>query len=609
MLLVFGYDKISMVTPEWTLLSFRYDLMTAAYFVFPTLLLSIFAIFFKTRAIYESVKKFYAIFVLSVTIFFAALNVGFFFEYKSQFNQWILGIFYDDFVAIMATIFKTYPIFLILLAIFAIIAFSHFAVSYIFNRTENLSQPKTVSGKFVVLALIAPPFIFCLRGATLDTRELRASDAIISESAFLNNLIPNSAYCIRQELKTHFEFLSFDNSLKFFDAEESEIPRLAGELFGRAYADIDSALEKTAKGSPLPAQPSHVFLIIMESHSAWPLFDEYRPRNLLPETDKILRRSLGTKYALPAGICTIDSVTSILGGLPFAMLSAACIPDYPADFSIAHPMNDFGYTTRFFTAGSTKWCNIRDFVRKIGFDESLGGDMMDEDFMHEWGLPDRIYFDYLSRFDYGEKSFNVILTVSNHPPYDVDLKAEGCPNDISDPLENKVQHHWYADKSLGNFVRKMRARYPDALFIITGDHPARLNPPYLGEEFENRMCVPLMFAGAPIEGANLEGTLSFASHMDIIPTLVELLAPAGYKYKAWGRNIASSEMRFEPVNPYSVFYKGTLWNPKTTNCPREAREILKAYQALAYWRSVKGPEFPKHGEEAGGDGRKDAEKK
>jgi phosphoglycerol transferase MdoB-like AlkP superfamily enzyme len=256
-------------------------------------------------------------------------------------------------------------------------------------------------------------------------------------------------------------------------------------------------------------------------------------------------------------------------------------------------MNDYGYTTRFFTASSTEWCHIGQFVRKIGFDESLGGNMMDEEFfLHDWGVPDRLYFNYLSEYEYGEKSFNVILTVSNHPPYDVDIKGEGCPNEITDPLENKVQHHWYADKSLGDFVEKMRARYPDALFIITGDHPARLNPPYLGEEFENRMCVPLMFAGRPIENANLVSDLKYASHMDIMPTLVELIADKDYEYKSWGESLLTPARRYEPLNPYSIFYNAKLWNPKTTTCPPEAREKQRAYLALAYWRSVKGSDFP-----------------
>ena len=590
-LLWFGYDKISFVTPEWNLLSIRYDLMTAAHLVFPTFLLSIFALFFNARKIYDRLKKIYAIFILGLSIFFAALNIAFFSEYKSQFNQWILGIFYDDFVAIMSTIFKTYPIFLILIAVFAIFAFAYFVVSYVFNKTANLPLSKRLSMKFAIITLIV--FVFCLRGATLDKRELRPSDAIITDSAFLNNLIPNSAYCIWQELKTHFEFLSFDDSLKFFDSSEAEISELGEKFFGAKYPDINAALTFKAKGSPLSAAPSHIFLIIVESHSAWPLFDEYKDRNLLPETDKLLKKSLGTKFALPAGICTVDSVTSIVGGLPFAMLSAAAIPDYTDEFSIARPMNDFGYTTRFFTASSTNWCHIGNFVKKMGFDESLGGNMMDEEFfLHEWGVPDRNYFDYLSKYDFGEKSFNVILTVSNHPPYDVNLKAEGCPNEITDALENKVQHHWYADKSLGDFVRKMRERYPDALFVITGDHPARLNPPYLGEEFENRMCVPLMFVGAAIESENLVSELKYASHMDIAPTLVELIAPKDYEYKTWGNSLMSAARRYEPLNPYAIFYKGELQNPKSTNCPQEARQRQKAYMTLAYWRSVKGPNFP-----------------
>lgn len=593
LLVGFGWEKLPLITWDWAVLSFRFDLMTCTHLILPTLALSFIAIFFGERKIIARLKRLYASFILALSMFFAILNVVFFSEYKSQFNQWILGIFYDDFTAIMMTIIKTYPIFLIVLGIFAIVVASVACTKFVFKSTANLENFKSLRAKVAAFAACIFLVAFFMRGAKIEGKEPSPRDAVISESAFLNNLIPTSAYCIRHELKTHFEFLSFSDSLEFFDASADQIADIAKKTFKRDVSSIDEGLTRKAKGSPLKEKPEHIFLIIAESHSAWPLYEKYKSRNLMPETRKLLKNSLGSSHALSAGICTVDSVTSILGGIPFAMLSASCIDDYPSDFSIAKICKDMGYKCNFFCASSIEWCNIGVFTKKIGFDENFGGNVMNEEFyLHEWGVPDRQFYNYLLARNYDTPSLNVILTVSNHPPYDVNLKAEGCPNQIDNPLENKVQHTWYADNRLGDFIKKMRKKYPNSLFIVTGDHCARLNPEYLGEDFENRMCVPIIFSGKPIEDASLARQVGPSSHMDIIPTLTEMIAPKGYEYKAWGSNLMERERFIEPINPYAIYYGGKLLNPKTSTCPDEARRKMNNFMALAYWRAVKGSQFP-----------------
>lgn len=593
LLLFYGADKIDLVSPLWVFTSLRFDLMTATYLIIPTVFLSFYTLFFGERNLVEKTKRAYFSFILAFSIFLSSLNFVFFYEYKSQFNQWILGIFYDDFVAIMTTIIEGYPIFPILLGVFFIIILSRFISLLVFKKTAHLKNFVSRKSKYIALLIALPLFILCMRGGKIEGKSLDKKDAIISDSAFLNNLIPSSAYCIRHELKTHFQFLSFDDSLEYFDASFSDIPSILKSLYSvKNPSDIDSALTQKASGSPLAKKPSHIFLILAESHSAWPLYEKYQYKNLMPETLKISKNSLHSLHTLSAGICTVDSVTSILGGIPFAMLSASCIPNYPTEFSIAKYAKALGYKSRFFCEVSLDWCNIAQFTSHIGFDQNFGGDIMDDEYkLHAWGVPDRQFFHYISGVNYDTPTLNVILTGSNHPPYDVDLKAEGCPNDITDSLENKVQHFWYADKQIGDFVAKMRKRFPDALFIITGDHSARLNPPYLGEEFENRMCVPLIFAGKLIEDANLVREIPSASHMDIIPTLVELLAPKDFEYTAFGSPIFK-ERRAPAANPYSIYYESKLYNPATKNCPKKARKALNNLMALSYWRAVKGSKLP-----------------
>ncbi|MBR4596926.1 MAG: sulfatase-like hydrolase/transferase [Opitutales bacterium] len=606
LLLAFGADKMELITAKWVWLSARFDLMTSSYFLLPAFLLSFIAIFFGDKKWIEKAKVGYAVFALSLSLFFAALNVCFFYEYKSQFNQWILGIFYDDFRAIMMTIVKSYPIFQIALALALCTFLIYLSVKFVYRRTDGFSTFDKLRTKLLAFALSAPVCAFCMMGADIEGEPLSPASAVISESSFLNNLIPNSAYCLRFELKTHFEFLSFEDSISFFGVKKSELKKIASELLGggRELENIDEGLKRVAQGSPLKTKPSHIFLIIAESHSSWPLDPQHRHRNLMPETLKLCQTSLATTRAVSAGISTSDSTTCILGGIPFAVLSPGCIPDYPTDFSLANLMRDFGYTPNFFCGAAMSWCDIGAFCKKIGFEETVGGDEISPlyyDF--EWGVPDREFFKYILNRGFDKPSFNVILTVSNHPPYEVDLQKEGCPNEIDSPLERKVQHMWYADNCIGEFVRNIRAKYPDALVVITGVHNARLTPKYLEDKIEYKMCVPLIFTGAPIEEAGLARECGYSSHIDIIPTLVELLADKGFEYKAWGTPLFMQSAKSPELNPYCVVYGGVLRDAKSIECTPEARRYMNSFLALAYWRAARGSEFPTQAEIDDEEGR------
>ncbi len=107
---------------------------------------------------------------------------------------------------------------------------------------------------------------------------------------------------------------------------------------------------------------------------------------------------------------------------------------------------------------------------------------------------------------------------------------------------------------LGSFVRKMQQRYPDALFIITGDHYSRryLHPrPNLYELTH----VPLVIYGNGVKSSMLNAQ-KIASHMDIAPTLLNLIAPANTAFYSVGQSL------FSPTAERTVFGFQTVRNNK-----------------------------------------------
>ena len=78
----------------------------------------------------------------------------------------------------------------------------------------------------------------------------------------------------------------------------------------------------------------------------------------------------------------------------------------------------------------------------------------------------------------------------------------------------------------------MENRVPLPLFVITGDHYGRR---FINSQptFFEKTTVPLVLYGKEVlEGITLPDNVA-GSHIDIIPTLVELTAPEGFFYHAF----------------------------------------------------------------------------
>ncbi|MDG1038997.1 MAG: sulfatase-like hydrolase/transferase, partial [Polaribacter sp.] len=96
-------------------------------------------------------------------------------------------------------------------------------------------------------------------------------------------------------------------------------------------------------------------------------------------------------------------------------------------------------------------------------------------------------------------------------------------------------HLWYADKALGDFVAKAENKYSNALFAFTGDHYGRKfinGSPTLYE----RSSVPFILYGKSV-AENSKRVFTPGSHIDITPTLIELVAPPNHTYYSFGNSL------------------------------------------------------------------------
>ncbi len=585
-LLIFP-DPNTEITLSWLLLALRFDMLTAAYFLIPSALCSILSFWCKSD--FSIIKKWYAIVAMCVSFFIATINVCFFYEYKSQFNHWIFGVFVDDYSAIVETIIQDYPVILISVCVCVAFVVVVFLTNYVYRKTETLSY---VSLKSTIKIFLTVLYVFVmfvmLRGGKLSGRPLQLRDIAITPSSYLNNLVPTSAYCLKVEISKYLRF-SGKSGLKSLGVKERDIPYFVKELFKTNSTSIDDVLTYTKKGEPLlKNKPKRIFVIIGESNSAWPLVYSLPDYDVCPQQKDLIKGAFHCKKALPAGLGTMITVSSIISGIPATDLFVKGVYRQANDYSFAGHMKRLGYKATFFYAGQSTWLQLDEFARFNNFDNVVGGEKMGNLYgLVEWGLRDKDMFDYIASLDIPENSFNMVLTVSNHQPYDVDLVKEGCPVEPKTDMDNKIWHHWYSDKAIVEFVRKILKKYPDSIFVITGDHPSRMLPKQLDSDILANNTVPIIFIGGKKCSLNAR-EIDYIIHLDIMPTLVDLIAPDGFEYKTWGSSAFNPIRRLPPMNTNVVIYNGRIIAVNSNNCPDEYKQAHKMYMALAYFRSVSG---------------------
>ncbi len=97
------------------------------------------------------------------------------------------------------------------------------------------------------------------------------------------------------------------------------------------------------------------------------------------------------------------------------------------------------------------------------------------------------------------------------------------------------------DMAIGKFVNKAEKKYPNALFAFTGDHFGRKfinGSPTLYES----SSVPFILYGKSIVGKS-ESNCNPGSHIDIAPTLIELVAPSNFTYYSFGNSLLNNKRK------------------------------------------------------------------
>jgi phosphoglycerol transferase MdoB-like AlkP superfamily enzyme len=595
------------------LMGFRFDCTAIAYFLLLPLILLLLLSPFGKFSIIRTFRKIHQILFVILSTLICVITINYFKEYGDQFNHFLFLALYDDQKAVMNTILVDFHPIINSLIIVVTIILGVFIFRYFENKEQIyriLNKIKFKGSKYAIIILFLYFFVAGIRGSFSSIPVLREYSGISTDN-FLNKTIINPFRSLKYAIK------DFNRLNEVGDKN----PYMSDAEFKAAFPQdkVTDIVKKTAQGATIE-KPKQIFIVVMESYDSWPLMDKYLAFNFSSQLSAIAKNGTHFSHFLAAGNTTIDSFGAIMTNVPNCGINLSHIGTTTAPFetSIFTQFKKLGYETNFYYGGYLSWENIGDLSKYYGVDRIYSGvDGGGRTDTGGWGIEDEKLFNLvMEHTDKNKYSLNIILTTSYHAPYTVDLDAKGFPYKSTDDFPASVKkyydgamnikelgHLWYGDKAIGDFVRKAEKEFTSSIFNFTGDHFGRKFPNSKPNLYEKSSVAYIMYGNSIPKSLNLTP----GTHIDIMPTLIEMIAPKGFEYYSFGESMfakgKNEGIAFDKMidgNDLYYFPKGSniekidLTTFKETNLKRSSLELKhNKLMALAWYYTMKGNDLKK----------------
>ncbi|MDY6052789.1 MAG: sulfatase-like hydrolase/transferase [Anaerovibrio sp.] len=546
-------------------------------------------------------------------------------QFHSRFNQLFFNAVNDDMYALFISFIQEFNLIPRLIGAIAMTVILWKLLQYLWGKCDYLigqvrDAAKSLHYGLQVLLALMLVIIYIWGRLVIFGGSLSLENAVDWENAgvtkdeFLNEVILDDYQALYRGYRMNSRMLAC-NGLNF---TAEQIKQLAAQLSGKpADSDnLDVYLQREAQGAQI-AKPKHIFVIVSESYANWPLLPQYEKLHIADGMKGVIAAA-DSDYCpamLPNGSSTVSAVTGIVTGLADANLYLTTMPESfkePYPTAIAPQMEKLGYATSFWYAGPATWERVGAFTTAQGFQHFYSrGDMPENAAGSVWGCDDEyLYEAVLQGVPQEQDTFSVVLNVSNHSPYTIDLEAKGFPEEtvrsaLPEELQNdagllkELGHYWYADKEMAEFITKIKAKYADALIVVVGDHGDRYNLEKMPGLYE-RYTVPFIITGNGVHKGLLLPD-SAGSQIDIGPTLLELIAPKGFKYMSIGSSLSRNNRMGINYGFYITRdFIGESYNdpPKMQAIPsgtgkavdmQQLQNYMDAVHSISWWRPKYGP--------------------
>ena len=260
-----------------------------------------------------------------------------------------------------------------------------------------------------------------------------------------------------------------------------------------------------------------------------------------PFLDSLAEHSLVFSNAFATSRKSIHAMPSILAGIPSFEISYTSTPYSKQKIeSIVSIANSMDYNTSFFHGASNGSMGFLGFSNTLGFKNYYGRNEFNNDDEYDgyWGIWDEPFLQFTKEtLDNKKQPFlATVFTITSHEPYVIPKKYDNRFNQGLIPMHKCVL---YTDFSIKKFFDESKNSdwFKNTIFLFTADHSNKSYYPYYQKTI-NRFANPIMIY---IPNSEFKGEVnSLASHMDIYPTIVDLI---GYKkpFRSWGKSLVTRD--------------------------------------------------------------------
>lgn len=485
-------------------------------------------------------------------------------QFQTSFNMQVAAGLNDDAAVLAEMMLREYGLLWRLCIALLLTAVSLYVLRSLLLVRRTYALPALRSGvqravfSLGLLFLFAAAFVFVRFGGSFTyAGGVNWENAGVTSDAFLNECILDDGQALYRVRSMHKRLKSGD----IVGVDKEHVRALAVEAAGHAELSADTLtpyLTRTAQGARVP-KPRHIFIVLGETYAQWPMLENYAALHAADGIKGLIQEpnAYYSRRFMPNGDFTSIAITGLVTGLSEVnqhvnYVARSLREAYPT--AMAPQFKRLGYAVDFWYGGVPSWEGMDRFSIAQGFDHFYGYPDFHAEKVNAWGTSDEQLFSALFQHLADEPpTVHLIMTVSNHPPYNIDVAAEGfdlararaetaqLPNvDDPDQLALELGHYWYMDKIVTQFVHETMKKYPDSLFVITGDHAVRMNPSRTPTMYEYQ-SIPFVLYGQGVTPAVLALDV-VGGHTNIVPTLIELIAPAGFSYVSIAPSLTENNM-------------------------------------------------------------------
>lgn len=546
--------------------------------------------------------------VLFITTLLFIARFPFYQQFHSGFNQMIFTAMHEDVYALFISLIEEFHLPLKLCIVVLLVCVLNYIFNKFIDKKWGFFKWSKLKSKYRLIILLIGVYLLAtlsLYGGGWSWKTgVNWENAGITNDTFLNESILDDYQAIYRAYANQMR-MEACNGLSF-SADDVDV--LAQRLTQKnGNYDLKNYLKKEATGAKI-IKPQHIFVIVSESYANWPLLAKYNNLHIADNMQKVIAQdnTVYTSHMLPSGSSTIGALMTMVTGMANSNLYLTTMPEAlkePYLTASAPQMKNLGYETSFWYAGPATWENIQEFTLAQGFDKFYSRGNLDENATGSvWGADDEYLYDAIfKQIDENKVTFSVILNTSNHSPFNIDLQSKGFNEEVvrqalpeseknNQELIKELGHFWYADKMAGEFIEKVQKKYPDSLIIFVGDHADRYNIDKTPSMYE-RYTVPLIITGKGIT-KDLLPKDNAGSQIDIMPTVIDLIAPEKFEYYSVGTPLMNNKLgqsyafwitanaigNTDDLTDKAQFFGEQILPPKA-----QLEDYVNAVRAISWW--------------------------